>query len=140
MALYSNLELARLSWVNAQVSELLNRKELAEKYRSLARKLPSMILANGILNTLLFLKGKAKPGNEHEILLTQLMSWSRQTIALIDPVPQENCISVLLSKKSNEVRQITREYLMLAGYLKRVAEALIEEKKSTSKTESDAKS
>jgi CRISPR type III-B/RAMP module-associated protein Cmr5 len=140
MALHSNLELARLSWSNDQVSDIIKNEALAPKYRALTRKLPSMIQTNGILNTLLFLKGKAKGDNEHQKLLIHLISWSQQTIALIDEIPNDNWIPLLLSKKSAEVRQITREYLMLAGYLKRVAEALIEEEtKQTKKDNSNVK-
>lgn len=138
MALHSNIELARLSWAHQKIKPLVEPKERAQKYRALTRKLPSMIQTNGILNTLLFLKGKAKikgnNRNEYQILLDQLLEWSRQTVSLIEPLQQDDWIETVLNKKSNEVRQINREYLILSGYLKRVAEALIEEKETITQT------
>jgi CRISPR type III-B/RAMP module-associated protein Cmr5 len=142
MTLKKNLELVRLQWAYQKVENVKEKKELATKYRSLARKVPFMIQSNGLANTLFFLK--SKDAAEHKKMLAHLIEWSVNESALFAiKLTKENdgWMKEILEKPSSEIRSLTREFIMISGYLKRVAEAMIEaekEKKPNTKTEQNA--
>lgn len=50
---------------------------IREKYRNLAKSLPALVMSNGLMQTLAFLKGKAdnRNRNEHGLLLTHILEW-----------------------------------------------------------------
>jgi CRISPR-associated protein Cmr5 len=52
-----------------------------DKYRNLAKSLPALVMTNGLMQALAFLKGKAdnRGRNEHGLLLAHLLEWLRET-------------------------------------------------------------
>lgn len=56
---------AQFAWERVQ--------EPSKEYKNLAKSLPALIMSNGLMQTLAFLK--AKGANEHERLLKDILSW-----------------------------------------------------------------
>ncbi len=99
--------------------------DLQRKYGSLARKLPSLILANGLGQTLAYLKskgydkGKPDPKKAEGLLFTQL---SQHVLG-----KDKDLLTEVMRENSSEYRRHTTEVLAFAGWLKRFAEAELEQ-------------
>ncbi len=104
-------------------------KKNKENYLSYARKIPTMILSNGLGQTLAFVKAKAKDGNAYELLYAQLTEYMKSDSAVkIKMLPDKNeLIEWVISCDSKEYRWITQELLAFLKWLKRFAEGMIEE-------------
>ena len=93
----------------------------ASDYRSIAVKVPSLILTNGLGQTLAFLKAKGKnePANEHEILYKHIEEWLQRQLGI-----NKNLLDWLVNNAtSQQYRLATMEALALLQWLKRFAEA-----------------
>jgi CRISPR-associated protein Cmr5 len=68
---------AEFAWARVKVVE----PGLREKYRNLAKSVPALVMTNGLMQTLAFLKGKAdnRNRNEHGQLLTHILEWLRDS-------------------------------------------------------------
>jgi CRISPR-associated protein Cmr5 len=104
-------------------------KEFASNYRTIAIKAPSLILTNGLGQTLAFLKAKGK-GNltdEHEVLYQHITNWLKQQDWLKKQLkPNDDLLEWIVSKAtSQEYRLATMEALALLQWLKRFAEAVL---------------
>ncbi|MFZ8860063.1 MAG: type III-B CRISPR module-associated protein Cmr5 [Thermocrinis sp.] len=99
-------------------------KEFASKYLSYARKLPSMIIYNGLLTTVAFAKTKAKKEDAWEKLLEHLKEFLRR-----EGINQGNkdLIEFLSEREVQEYRFITKRVLDFSLWLKRIAEGEIED-------------
>ena len=99
-------------------------KEFASKYLSYARKLPSMIIYNGLLTTVAFAKTKAKKEDAWEKLLEHLKEFLRR-----EGINQDNkdLIEFLSEREVQEYRFITKRVLDFSLWLKRIAEGEIED-------------
>lgn len=66
---------AEFAWARVKAVE----PSVREKYRNLAKSLPALVMTNGLMQTLAFLKGKAdnRNRNEHGQLLTHILEWLR---------------------------------------------------------------
>jgi CRISPR-associated protein Cmr5 len=96
-------------------------KPFAGDYRAIAVKVPSLILTNGLGQTLAFLKAKGKgdPGNEHEVLYRHLADWVSEKVNA-----DGDLLSWLVNTAtSQQYRLATMEALALLQWLKRFAEA-----------------
>ena len=98
-------------------------KDWKEKYGSLARKVPSLILTNGLGQTLAFLKAKGKndPSNEHEVLYKHIADWLKRRLKLEDDLLEW----VVNKATSQQYRLATMEALAFLLWLERFAEALL---------------
>jgi CRISPR-associated protein Cmr5 len=56
------------------------------KYRNLAKSMPALVMTNGLMQTLAFLKGKADKSNrnEHDRLLAHVLEWLREVKVIVD--------------------------------------------------------
>jgi len=130
-------ELAQLAYecvkeVKGKANEIdkMNKKgkEFASKYLSYARKLPSMIIYNGLLTTVAFAKTKAKKasieGLAWEKLLEHLKEFLRREGINRD---NEDLIEFLSKREVQEYRFITKRVLDFSLWLKRIAEGEIED-------------
>lgn len=112
------------------------------KYKSYVKKLPSMILSNGLGQTLAFIiakrkkeKEKNKPGmeqnpkNAYDLLYKQLTEYlkSNSTARIRMPHNENELIEWVIKLPSPEYRYITEEILALLNWLKKFAEGMIEE-------------
>jgi CRISPR-associated protein Cmr5 len=97
-------------------------KEFGDKYKSLAQKMPSYILTNGLGQSLAFLNSKAKgnPTDEHGLLYEHLSKWVRPQV---DPSSSQPLLQWLLENDSHAYRRATTETLAFLTWLKRFAEA-----------------
>jgi len=114
-------ELAQLAY---ECVKEVKDKEFASKYLAYARKLPSMIIYNGLLTTLAFAKAKAKKEDAWEKLLEHLKEFLRR-----EGINQDNkdLIEFLSKREVQEYRFITKRVLDFSLWLKRIAEGEIED-------------
>ena len=105
-------------------------KDLLKNYRSYSRRLPSMILSNGLGQTLAFVHEKKKgEKNAYAILYNQLTAYMKSNSSIRIPMPSNGCdlLKWVISCKSEDYRYITQELLAFLNWLRRFAEGLIEE-------------
>lgn len=93
-------------------------KNFESKYAGLVKRLPAMIVHNGLVTTVAFLKAKAKEGNEHEVLLSQLSEYIGEKLG-----EEENNLMEFLQNASLEAYLfISQEAIAFSTWLKRIAE------------------
>jgi len=148
-------ELAQLAYecvkeVKGKANEMdkINKKgkEFASKYLAYARKLPSMIIYNGLLTTVAFAKAKAKKastkaeakeeekgkreqGEKVEALAWKMLLGHLEKFLNEEGIKQENkdLIEFLSKLEVQEYRFITKRVLDFSLWLKRIAEGEIED-------------
>ena len=105
-----------------------NPKKLKE-YKSYTRKIPTMILSNGLGQTLAFVKAKSENGNAYDLIYKQLIEYmkSEHTARIKMPHEKNELLEWVISCDSSIYRYITQEILAFLSWLKRFAEGLIEE-------------
>jgi CRISPR-associated protein Cmr5 len=117
-------ERAQRAW--ACVQEVTSKpQEFKKKYGSLARKVPMLVLTNGLGQTLAFLKAKGKndPADEHTVLFRHLSSWVLSQVASSTPASNGDLLQWVLQNDSAAYRRATTEALAFLSWLKRFAEA-----------------
>jgi len=115
-------------------------KDFASKYLSYARKLPSMIIYNGLLTTVAFAKAKAKKASarakveEREKVNIEGLAWEKllehlKEFLRREGINQDNkdLIEFLSELEVQEYRFITKRVLDFSLWLKRIAEGEIED-------------
>lgn len=95
----------------------------ANKYGTLARKLPSSIQANGLGQTLAFLLAKAKgKDDEHQAIYNHLSAWVMLKLGQKDDA-QYKLLEWIITQPSSTYRRAATEAMAFAHWLKRFAEA-----------------
>jgi len=104
-------------------------KNLLKNYRSYIKKIPTMILSNGLGQTLAFIKAKSEKGNAYDLIYKQLTEYMKSpyTTRMQMPNDKKDLIDWVISCDSTDYRYITQEILAFLNWLKRFAEGLIEE-------------
>lgn len=107
--------------------ETIEKSFAAKKdYRRIALKLPSFILANGLGQTLAFLKSKGK-GDEkvaEEKVYLDLQRWlTREDVINWGNAKQAELMERITSIPSGKYRLVTAEALSFLNWLKRFADA-----------------
>jgi CRISPR-associated protein Cmr5 len=104
-------------------------KNLLKNYRSYVKKIPTMILSNGLGQTLAFIKSKSEKGNAYELIYEQLTEYMRSpyTTRIQMPEDKKELVEWVISCDSEKYRYITQEILAFLNWLRRFAEGLIEE-------------
>lgn len=98
-----------------------------KEYRSYLRKIPSMILVNGLGQTLAFIKSKAKEGNAYSVIQEHLKRYFKDNVpARVRMTQQTDILEWAISLKSEDYRFATEELLSLLNWMKRFAEGMIE--------------
>jgi len=94
-------------------------------YSSLARKVPMLVLTNGLGQTLAFLKAKGKndPADEHTVLFSHLSKWVLDQVAPGMSSGNDDLLQWVLRNDSAAYRRATTEALAFLNWLKRFAEA-----------------
>jgi CRISPR-associated protein Cmr5 len=103
-------------------------KNLLKNYRSYVKKIPTMILSNGLGQTLAFVKAKSEKGNAYDLIYKQLTEYMRSphTARIQMPQDKNDLVEWVISCNSSTYRYITQEILAFLNWLKRFAEGLIE--------------
>lgn len=100
--------------------------EKAKEYKSYSKKIPMMILTNGLGQTLAFVKAKSKNGNEYELIYNQMLEYLKSDSNIRITMPNDkDLVEWVISCSSNEYRYITQELLAFLNWLKRFAEGMI---------------
>jgi CRISPR-associated protein Cmr5 len=115
-------------------------RDFASRYLSYAKKLPSMIIYNGLLTTVAFAKAKAKKAStrakveEGEKVNIEGLAWEKllehlKEFLRREGINQDNkdLIEFLSEREVQEYRFITKRVLEFSLWLKRVAEGEIED-------------
>jgi len=106
----------------------VKNEDFASKYLAYAKKLPSMIIYNGLLTTVAFAKTKAKKasieGKAWKMLLGHIEKFLNE-----EGIKQDNkdLIEFLSEREVQEYRLITKRVLDFSLWLKRIAEGEIED-------------
>ena len=116
-----------------------NHSGIASEYSSLAKKLPAMIVNNGLITTIVFLRSKTKKKKEeekttaNEKLLEQLLSYIVNGNQDTDKKYEifRKCVEDM---DIEEYLFLTQDVLAFATWLKRIAEGEIEDEKTERST------
>jgi len=103
-------------------------KKLNENYRSYVKRLPQMILSNGLGQALAFIYSKKKMGNAYDFLYFHISQYLESEIpARIPPKEKDKDLAEwVISLDSLQYRYVTEEVLAFLNWLKRFAEGMIE--------------
>lgn len=109
-------------------NEINNISKFKKEYRSTVMKLPTLILTNGLGQTLAFLKskGKGKDSNAEEKVYQDLQGWlTKPNIVNWERSVQGELIERIMAVNSGKYRFITIETLAFLNWLKRFADAVL---------------
>ena len=111
-----------LSKEHKELCEKMNKKyKIADDYKSYVKKIPMMILNNGLGATFAFIYSKKKEGNAYERIYNQIQKWLKA---------DKDLVEWIIYQDSQEYRATTNEVLALFNWLKRFADGMIEKKDS----------
>lgn len=129
--LINKLEKGRAEFAYKCVEDATKKSDDKKKkeYRSYVRKIPTMILTNGLGQTIAFVKAKSEDGNAYELLYKQLTDYlkSDSTTRINMPNNENDLLNWIVSCNRHNYRYITQEILAFLNWLKRFAEGLIED-------------
>ena len=94
---------------------------IKKEYKSYVKKIPMMILNNGLGATFAFIYSKKKEGNAYALIDKQVLKW----FALDE---KKDLVQWIIEQESQEYRATTNEVLALFNWLKRFADGMIEDK------------
>lgn len=119
--------------------------ELGKKYKTLVKKMPALIQKNGLIGTLAFIFSKNK-NDEHAEVFKNIINWNLENDKINDlnrsgkfikekkdainkknMENMENYIDWMCNLEPTQYRQVTKEMMILFGWIKRFADALIKE-------------
>jgi len=98
-----------------------DKYKIADDYKSYVKKIPMMILNNGLGATFAFIYSKKKEGNAYKLIYNQIQEWLKANKDLVEWI---------INQESQEYRATTNEVLALFNWLKRFADGMIEKKDS----------
>lgn len=119
-------ERAKKAW------DLVNEtpKTMIEKYASLAKSAPVMILTNGLGQTLAFFISKSNGRNEYNLLYNHLNKWLDDNIPWTPNEDRgDDLVEKVINEKSQIYRMATDESLAFLSWVKRFATALSPDEK-----------
>ena len=119
-SLQQTKEQERASKAWEYVSDKVKGQTFEGEYGSWVKKLPALVLTNGLGQTLAFLRAKGKDeANAPQTLYNHLSEWVMGEIA----PAQGSLLEWLMGKDSATYRRATTEALAFINWLKRFAEA-----------------
>lgn len=110
------------------VSEDIDSSKFKKEYRSIVMKLPTLILTNGLGQTLAFLKSKGKndDSNPEEKVYGDLQGWLKKpNVVNWGRVTHDELIERIMAIDSTKYRFITIESLSFLNWLKKFADAVL---------------
>lgn len=122
-----NKKMAIQSYVNLKqyISKLEGSDLDSDKMRSLLLNLPTSIKTNGLLETLLFIKGKCKNidigQNEYNYIYSWLVEWLNE----IEFIDEDTFIDRIIKMDINDMYMYTTEILKLSNWYKKHAEIML---------------
>lgn len=119
----SDLERDRATFAYQCVEEANKNNGLKSDYKSYIKKIPMMILNNGLGATFAFIYSKKKNGNAYELIYNQTNKWLKKD-------DKKDLVEWIINLKSSEYRVVTNEVLALFNWLRRFTEGMIEDTKN----------
>lgn len=110
------------------VSEDIDSSKFKKEYRSIVMKLPTLILTNGLGQTLAFLKSKGKndDSNPEEKVYGDLQGWlAKPNVVNWGRVTHDELIERIMAIDSTKYRFVTMESLSFLNWLKKFADGCI---------------
>lgn len=101
----------------AEVSPKLIKKE----YTGLAKATPSILMSNGLMQTLAFLQ--AKNEEQHQKLLGHILGWLATRFSMGDSLSFEMAMKALHLSDSATYMQLTNETMALLRWIRQFADA-----------------
>ncbi len=109
---------AQYSWERVQGTD--------EKYKNLAKGLPALVMNNGLMQTLAFLK--SKKGKEHDQLLDHILGWLGSDHARVLKAEQsrnfKEAMNALAACDSLQYQRATEEALAILKWIRYLAAAV----------------
>jgi len=90
-----------------------------KEYKSYVKKIPMMVLNNGLGATFAFVYSKKKKGNAYELIENQIKDW-------FELDKKQVLVDWIIHQESQEYRATTNEILALFTWLKRFVDGMIE--------------
>lgn len=119
-SLVRTIEQKRATHAWGKIQSLSNKPDgFKKKYNALVKKVPVLILTNGLGQALAFLKAKSKNDDHH----MELYRHVSEGVDLQLPLNGKDLLEKLLQDNSTFLRQTTRTALAYLQWLKRFAEA-----------------
>lgn len=122
---------AQTAFEHVQKAESMG-SDVADKYKSYVKKLPTLIQVNGLGTALTFVKGKSGSGGSDEqayrLLYDQIESWlqSEQNAYLfVNAAQGGDLVHKITSLDSATYRAATREVMRLLHWLRRLVDGYI---------------
>ena len=123
MSSVTDIEKKRARKAYEYVTKANENEKIKGDYKSYVKKIPMMILNNGLGATFAFIYSKKKEGNAYELIDKQVLRWFS-----LDE--KEDLVKWIIDQESQEYRATTNEVLALFNWLKRFADGMIEDKKN----------
>ena len=95
-------------------------KGQTKDYRNLAKSAPAMIMTNGLMQTLAFLKGKGK--DHHSALLGHLTGWLQKR-KIVETTEFDAVMNTLSAMNSTTYQRATEEAMAILRWLRHLADA-----------------
>ncbi|MEW6259417.1 MAG: type III-B CRISPR module-associated protein Cmr5 [Thermodesulfobacteriota bacterium] len=115
-----------LDQIRAQyVWNQLQHRSPAREYKNLAKSLPALIMSNGLMQTLAFLKGKDK--DEHRRLIQDIVQWFADPgVGLLQPNQgnYRDAITRLSNGDSAYYQRATEEALAILKWIRFLSQTL----------------
>ena len=103
-------------------------QDVDDKYKSLAKGLPALVMSNGLMQTLAFLQGKAKEQNEHAKLIHHILGWlGRPEAQVLQPSEVKGfaqAMTALAGCDSLKYQRATEEALGILKWIRYLASAV----------------
>lgn len=113
------------------VNEEIEDRSFKEKYSSTVSKVPSLILTNGLGQTLAFLRSKDEKGPERRVY-EDLQGWLfRGDVIKWGTASQPELIERVMDISSDKYRAVTMEALSFLTWLKRFSDAVLPKEEDT---------
>jgi len=120
MSSVTDIEKQRAIKAYEYVTKANENEKIKGDYKSYVKKIPMMILNNGLGATFAFIYSKKKEGNAYELIYNQIQKWLKA---------DKDLVEWIIFQDSQEYRATTNEVLALFNWLKRFADGMIEDKK-----------
>lgn len=112
-----------IDYINSELDD----KKFKKEYRSMVMKLPTLIIANGLGQTLAFLKSKGK-GDEkkpEEKVYQDIKGWLFKNKNIHWTAQDDELIARVIALPSDRFRHVTSETLSFLSWMKRFADAVL---------------
>jgi len=117
------IEQGRAAFAYKKAKEGLSKSKDKDMYVSYVKKIPMLIKANGLGQTLAFMKSK---GKEYNDIYNQIDEWlsQEQNAYLLADAKGDDLTEKIISMDSVIYRQVTTEILAFLNWLRRFAEGI----------------